>query len=140
MTSDRSCPTEDASPNENAPSLRPPLVAVLGDFGKDGDQIAWLLRISGYHAAFLPDVASAEMFLAQHRPPLVVVHPRRDSFAELRVTCPETAVIIVSDDDTNAHAEIKSGLVAILPLPFDAGKFCSAVYRAMNRPLSSATD
>jgi DNA-binding NtrC family response regulator len=124
-------------------------VLVLGDLGGEGDRIAWLLRISGYHAAIVPDAASAEMFLAQHHPALIVARLRHmawdprdplDEFlAALLAANPETRVLLISDDAATARSEIKSGVVeGILPRPLDAGKFCSAVHRAMNRTASQA--
>src|SRR3954466_10723480 len=96
----------DSSSNENSPAIPPPTVLVLGDFEENGDQIAWLLRISGYHALFAPDVASAKMLLAYHHPALIVTNIpppgpcEPDRLEQVRNDCPDAVVLIISDDVT----------------------------------------
>jgi hypothetical protein len=143
-------PEKASSPGHPASAPHVPTVLVFGDFGEEGEEIAWLLRISGYHAAFVRDAASAEMFLTEHRPALMVTRLRRLArrrreplaglLAALLTGSPETRVLLISDEVTAARSEIKSGVVeGILPRPLDAGKFCSAVHRAVHRCHSHAT-
>src|ERR1043165_8715316 len=129
LASSRSQPDPPSSKTGSLAGRRP-TVLVVGDFGGDGDQIAWLLGISGYHAAQVPDVAEAEMFLTQDRCALIVAHvprstrrrrdPLGELLAELRTISPGTGVLLIPDRAVDARADSQSGVAGILPRPLDA--------------------
>ena len=121
-----------------------PIVLVLGVSEERCNEIAWLLRISGYQVSIVPDVPAAQMSLVQSRPALLVsdlpMSPDDVSagvLACVRSHYADVPVLIVSDAPGLAR-ESPPG-VSFLTRPLDAGKFCSAVNRAIARSVASSS-
>jgi DNA-binding NtrC family response regulator len=101
------------------------------------NEIAWLLRLSGYRSSIVPDVPSAKMFLARCQPALIVADlrlPPGDAGGslvdDLRAHYAGTLVLIVHDASSPSQV-VPPGVCGYLSRPLDAGKFLALVNRAV---------